>query len=69
MIDKIKCENRIGCDIHKELIAMWNELQKGWNPPSHITEEEAKDIMNTVIEDGKDVLDQAKEITNKKKEQ
>lgn len=34
----------------------------------HITEEEAKDIMNTVIEDGKDVLDQAKEITNKKKE-
>ena len=40
MIDKIKCENRIGCDIHKELIAMWNELQKGWIPPSHITEEE-----------------------------
>ena len=33
----------------------------------HITEEEAKDIMNTVIEDGKDVLDQAKEITNKDK--
>lgn len=40
MIDKIKCENRIGNDIHKELIAMWNELQKGWIPPSHITEEE-----------------------------
>ena len=34
----------------------------------HITEEEAKDIMNTVIEDGKDVLDEAKELTNKKKE-
>ena len=34
----------------------------------HITEDEAKDIMNTVIEDGKDVLDQAKEITNKNKE-
>lgn len=34
----------------------------------HITEEEAKDIMNTVIEDGKDVLDQAKELTEKKKE-
>ena len=32
MIDKIKCENRIGCDIHKELITMWNELQKGWIP-------------------------------------
>lgn len=40
MIDKIKCKNRIGNDIHKELIAMWNELQKGWIPPSHITEEE-----------------------------
>ena len=40
MIDKIKCENRIGNDIHKELIAMWNELQKGWIPTSHITEEE-----------------------------
>ena len=34
----------------------------------HITEEEAKDIMNTIIEDGKDVLDQAKELTDKKKE-
>lgn len=40
MIDKIRCENRIGNDIHKELIAMWNELQNGWIPPSHITEEE-----------------------------
>lgn len=40
MIDKIQCENRIGNDIHKELIAMWNELQKGWIPPSHITEDE-----------------------------
>ena len=35
----------------------------------HITEEEAKDIMNTVIEDGKDVLDQAKELTNKEKKE
>lgn len=35
----------------------------------HITEEEAKDIMNTVIEDGKDVLDQAKELTDKNKKE
>ena len=35
----------------------------------HITEEEAKDIVNTVIEDGKDVLDQAKELTEKNKEE
>lgn len=33
----------------------------------HITEEEAKDIIDTVVEDGKDVLDQAKELTNKDK--
>lgn len=35
----------------------------------HITEEEAKDIMNTVIEDGKEVLDQAKELTDKNKKE
>lgn len=35
----------------------------------HITEEEAKDIMNTVIEDGKDVLDKAKELTDKNKKE
>ena len=46
MIDKIKCENRIGNDIHKELIAMWNELQKGWVPPNHITEEEYISVRN-----------------------
>lgn len=40
MIDKIRCEKRIGNDAHKELIAMWKALQNGWNPPSHITEEE-----------------------------
>ena len=26
IIDKIKCSNRIGCDIHKELIALFNKL-------------------------------------------
>ena len=34
-----------------------------------ITEEEAKDIMNTVVEDGKEVLDQAKELTDKNKKE
>lgn len=34
-----------------------------------ITEDEAKDIMNTVIEDGKEVLDQAKELTDKNKKE
>lgn len=44
MIDKIKCEKRIGNDIHKELIAMWKQLQNGWNPPSHITEQEYSSV-------------------------
>lgn len=44
MIDKIRCENRIGNDIHKELIAMWKALQSGWVPPSHISEEEYIDV-------------------------
>lgn len=40
MIDKICCENRIANDIHPELIAMWQALQNGWQPPSHISFEE-----------------------------
>lgn len=40
LIDKIKCETRIGNDIHRELIALFQELQKGWQPPLHISEEE-----------------------------
>lgn len=40
MIDKIKCKNRIGNDINKELIAMWKELQNGWIPcDEHLPEE------------------------------
>lgn len=40
MIDKIRCEKRIGNDIHPELISMWQVLQQGWQPPNHISEEE-----------------------------
>lgn len=40
IIDKIKCKNRVGADTHKELIAMWQELQKGWKPPEVISEAE-----------------------------
>ena len=29
MIDKIRCENRIGNDIHPQLIAMFKALQSG----------------------------------------
>ena len=44
MIDKIKCNRRIGNDIHKELIALFNQLQTGWKPPMHITEDEYNNV-------------------------
>lgn len=40
VIEKIKCKNRIGNDIHKYLIAMWRKIQDGWDFPLHISEEE-----------------------------
>lgn len=44
MIDKIKCEKRIGNDIHKELIALFKQLQTGWKPPQHISENEYNEV-------------------------
>jgi len=44
MIDKIKCDSRIGNDIHKELIALFKQLQTGWKPPMHISEDEYNDV-------------------------
>ena len=46
LIDKIKCETRIGNDIHKELIALFQKLQTGWKPPMHISEEEYNKVRN-----------------------
>lgn len=40
MIDKINCEKRVGNDIHKELIALFKQLQTGWQPPNTISEDE-----------------------------
>lgn len=44
MIDKIRCNNKIGADIHKYLIAALKKLESGWIPPEEITEELYKDI-------------------------
>ena len=44
MIDKIKCNNRIGTDIHHYLIAVLQKLSEGWIPPVDISEELYKDI-------------------------
>ena len=46
MIDKIKCEKRIGCDIHNNLIAVLNKLSEGWIPPENISEDDYKSIQN-----------------------
>ena len=50
MIDKIRCKTRIGNDIHSELIALFQELQKGWQPPLHISEEEYNKVRDNKSE-------------------
>lgn len=41
MIDKIEHHNKIGCDIHKELIALLNKVKNDKNSiPDEITEDE-----------------------------
>ena len=47
MIDKIKCKNKIGCDIHRELIALLKYVQNLDNQlPSVISEEEYIKVKN-----------------------
>lgn len=47
VIDKIKCNNKIGCDIHKELIALLQKAQIQPNDiPNIITEEEYIAVKN-----------------------
>ena len=43
MIDKVG-SNRIGWDINKYLISLFNSLQKGWLPPKEITKEQYQHI-------------------------
>ena len=42
MIDKIKCDRRIGNDIHKELIALLQKMAEGWIPPTEFSEDQYK---------------------------
>ncbi|MFQ9545309.1 MAG: hypothetical protein ACLR02_09855 [Clostridium sp.] len=47
IIDKIECDNRIGCDIHKQLIALLNKVKDGVDDiPDTISEEEYKKVKN-----------------------
>lgn len=40
IIDKIKCKIKVGCDIHKELIALLKYVQDGGQLPQTISEDE-----------------------------
>ncbi|EPB8173136.1 hypothetical protein ACRTAL_002312 [Clostridium perfringens] len=47
VIDKVECNNKIGCDIHKELIALLNKAKENINDiPDEITEEEYNRVKN-----------------------
>ena len=47
MIDKIQCNNKIGCDIHEELIELLKYAQNNYdNIPDTITEEEYYKVKN-----------------------
>ena len=48
MIEHIKCENKIGIDNNKYLIAMWNSLQEGWQPPKELSREQYIDIRENI---------------------
>jgi DNA adenine methylase len=56
MIEHIKCENKIGSDNNEYLIAMWNDLQSGWIPPSKLTKEMYEDIKNNKDAYGKSLV-------------
>ena len=47
VIDKVKCDNKIGCDIHEELIELLKYTQINYDKlPETISEEEYKQVKN-----------------------
>ncbi len=44
MIDKIRCNNKIGADVHKYQIALLQKLSEGWMPPRTVTEAVYKNV-------------------------
>ena len=47
VIDKIKCKNKIGCDIHKQLIALLNKAKDNIDDiPDIISYETYKEVKN-----------------------
>jgi DNA adenine methylase len=46
MIEYIVCDNKIASDNNEYLIAMWNDLQAGWQPPETMSKEMYENIKN-----------------------
>ena len=38
----------LGTDVHPDLMAMWQALRKGWDPPEEVTEEEYRSLQHAV---------------------
>ena len=45
VIDKIKCNNKYGCDLNKYLIALLDNIKNGWLPPKEVSEELYNNIL------------------------
>lgn len=56
MIEHIKCENKIGSDINEYLIALWQDLQSGWQPPETLSKKMYNDIKNNKDKYGKSLV-------------
>ena len=48
MIDKIKCQKKIGYDINEYLIQMWNALQNGYTIPPNVDKKEYTKIKDNI---------------------
>ena len=46
IIDKVNCDNKIGYDVHKELVALLNYIKVNDDIPEIITEEEYEKVKN-----------------------
>lgn len=50
VIDKVECENKVGYDKHKYLIAFLNKIKEGYNPPEKVTPEHYKEVKQSFFD-------------------
>lgn len=59
MLDKVDptiAPKRLGCDVHEYLIAMWQAVSRGWQPPRFVTEEEYSAIRKNKVSYPKELV-------------